>query len=187
MNCTVIGCFNKYYAKGFCQKHYDNNKRRGDPLKDPVYAKDQPCTVTECVKKIFVNGMCAMHNKRNVRHGDPLYVNPKCNRDGQYRKRALAKSASWKSEHRDINNGFNGARKQKIKKASLSDAYKAETTDVYLGVPEGHAVDHILPINHDAVCGLHVPWNLQYLTKTDNAKKSNKFDGTYENESWRKK
>jgi len=49
-----------------------------------------------------------------------------------------------------------------------------------------YQLDHIIPLNHPDVCGLHVPWNFQWLTKEDNLKKSNSFDGTVDNEGWRK-
>ena len=39
-----------------------------------------------------------------------------------------------------------------------------------------YEVDHIIPINHELVCGLNIPENLQIITQEENRKKSNKWN-----------
>lgn len=47
----------------------------------------------------------------------------------------------------------------------------AKATSNFTGV--AHNVDHIVPLNSDIVCGLHVPWNLRVTTARFNEQKTN--------------
>lgn len=67
------------------------------------------------------------------------------------------------------------ARKLQAMPKWLNEEQLQQIKDIYINCPEGYHVDHIMPLKNKILSGLHVPWNLQYLTAEDNIKKSNKL------------
>jgi hypothetical protein len=59
----------------------------------------------------------------------------------------------------------------------LTVAERAEIDGVYMfcKIFATFEVDHIVPLHGEFVSGLHVPWNLQALTISENRSKGNKF------------
>lgn len=65
--------------------------------------------------------------------------------------------------------------KKHVKRAMPNWANEFAIRKFYLACPEGMTVDHIVPLRGKTVCGLHVEWNLQYLTASENSRKHNKL------------
>lgn len=59
-------------------------------------------------------------------------------------------------------------------KQQISKHHKEALRAIYESCPPGYHVDHIEPLKGKDICGLHVPWNLQYLKAEDNIRKGNR-------------
>jgi hypothetical protein len=142
--CEVENCSNRHYGKGMCKKHY---QRQPHILKLRL---DWQSENKEKRKQILKRYHSSKKHKNTVK---------------KYRatdKGRKNKILNWQNYHtRKLN-------------AMPKWVDKEELRKIYQNCPKGYHVDHIMPLRGKTSSGLHVPWNLQYLTPTENIKKSNK-------------
>ena len=85
----------------------------------------------------------------------------------------------WRKQNPGYYRQYTALRTRMVKQAQpkwLSELDFLVIAELYdLAAKRNLEVDHIIPIKHKLVCGLHVPQNLQLLSRSENARKSNKF------------
>ena len=126
--------------------------------------------------------VCTVHpdlqGKRYVSNG----VCPAClseQRSGK-RQRELAAARIYKKENAVKVAAMNQRRKLQLKQATPKWADKRAIEFIYECAEalrlagEPCEVDHIVPLQHPLVCGLHCEFNLAIMPKWDNLKKGNR-------------
>lgn len=68
--CSVQGCDQKHFGKGFCRRHYENWKRTGDPV--PRQRPGGLCEIEGCERPRVARRLCKPHYRRLTKYGDPL-------------------------------------------------------------------------------------------------------------------
>lgn len=105
----------------------------------------------------------------------------------KYREQNREEIRERKSKYQKENPHKNAAKSKKYSTSKLhrtpkwlTKTHLIEIEDMYWCSMESerilgykHHVDHVVPLQGKYVSGLHVPWNLQILTQTENTQKSN--------------
>ena len=94
------------------------------------------------------------------------------------REYASEYSSRWAKENRDLKNAnwqrYMARKKQATVENSPAINYVYYAADVIKQVYGGRPdVDHIIPLHHELVCGLHVAHNLQLMNPKANSSKGN--------------
>ena len=170
-----MGCLNhsdrKTYAKGLCKSCYNRALREANADE----AERQKVYFAELYRKN------AEAKKAQSKAWVAANKEKKAANDAAYRKenkaRCLETQRRWKQAniHRVLEN--NAARRAVSRQATPKWADRQAIRDVYLEAKymQMH-VDHIVPLNHLLVCGLHVWDNLQLLSPKANMRKNNTFN-----------
>jgi hypothetical protein len=99
------------------------------------------------------------HRKYFQDHKDEIYI----------------KSKEYRDAHPEVHRLSNT--KQEIKRKSRIPKFgQRGIKTFYTNKPNGMEIDHYIPLQGDFVSGLHVIWNLQYLTPHANRVKNNNID-----------
>src|SRR5579863_9537573 len=93
-----------------------------------------------------------------------------------HREEFDAKDRKYRKAHPEVylTNNIKNQTNRSLRIVAWTDWDKIKK--IYKKCPKNKEVDHIVPLQGDLVSGLHVSWNLQYLTSKQNRTKRNKVD-----------
>ena len=116
--------------------------------------------------KVCKNLKNVKYRKENPEVGRAYRKSPKRKADLKMRNRIR----NIRKSHPAVPNWLTLEQKKEIRKLHLKQKQIRDTQN------KEYHIDHIVPLNGETVCGLHVPWNLQLIPEKENLSKSNKWE-----------
>lgn len=199
---TCKGTFTNNRKKKFCSRECALKDKRVEPTfkscktcnkefpstKSGKYCSGEcktlkPCKRCNINKVTYPKRVCEPCKKAKK---EPVSYDKKCLTCGSEFSTVYNYKKYCKPSHSPVYIEGRALRKRTTRKAKLSVESWNDISRFKDDRPSNdHHMDHIIPLSHPDVCGLHNTWNFQWLKSEDNCFKSNKFDGTVENDSWK--
>lgn len=147
-------------------------------------------TCTKCLQQLKISNFYWNKNKNNyesfckecVKVIRQNHYQNNYNKVRECNRKAVSKHQKKYPERNTQKVSLRRAKKLKAVPKWLSDKDKKSIKAIYKLARElsllsdtNYVVDHIVPLQGDNVCGLHVPWNLQVITAIENLKKGNQL------------
>jgi len=168
-----------FFVKSICKEHYNISKELGL----------SPGTITKLLKEIFPDRITGNTGSKPHIHILEKAELKLCHSCGEvkpfedFRKNKstrLGLNTYCKICHLETTSSTQAGRQAEYKTSKIQRTVSWSELDkikeFYNNCPQGHHVDHIIPLNGEKVSGLHVLENLQYLPASDNCSKNNKFE-----------
>jgi hypothetical protein len=185
---------------------YPNNRKEAQKLGIKYYFTGQPCirghvvlrktkgSCVECVREDWVKDNANRSKKpkseASKAAGKRYYEKNKEAVKARANARSKDEVYQYKRKYKEANpelyKALTSVRKRRHRDATpkwITTGHKLAMRQLYLQAMEltkltgeRYVVDHIVPLISDAVCGLHVPWNLRVITQEENLRKSNKLE-----------
>ena len=159
-----------------CEKEYRKANKDSIAAKNKEYRKANKDYLAGKNKEHYKTNKDSIAAKRKKHY--------KANKDS-----LTAKNKEYQKANRYILNARDARRRARKLNATpdwLTDEHKEQMKAIYREAKKmekktgiTHHVDHIEPLQGENVSGLHVPWNLQVLTATDNLSKGNRQEENY--------
>lgn len=117
----------------------------------------------------------ALRKTKTQRERIREYARPKEAKGGLYYEQKKERNRRWYAKNREWRRLYNIERKSF---GGFYPEYRDKLREIFANRPDGCHVDHIVPLRgihpvtkEHIVCGLNVPWNLQYLDGETNIRK----------------
>ena len=119
--------------------------------------------------KYYITSYCVRCDvARNKKYRDPIYYR-------KWQDKNRDKLRAWqRNYYKDKYRARNSLYQRRLRERQVFND-RALIKAFYEATPKGMTVDHIVPLNGKYVSGLHTISNLQYLTKSQNSAKGNKY------------